>query len=30
MVLEWIRRRDDVLSKELQEFLFSNKPIAHG
>jgi ferritin-like protein len=30
MVLEWIRRRDDVLSKELKEFLFSNKPVAHG
>ena len=30
MVLEWIRRRDDVLSKELKEFLFSNQPITHG
>jgi ferritin-like protein len=30
MVLEWIRRRDAVLSKELKEFLFSDKPIAHG
>lgn len=30
MVLEWIRRRDDVLSEELKEFLFSNKPITHG
>ena len=30
MVLEWIRRRDDVLSKELKEFLFSNRPITHG
>ena len=30
MVLEWIRRRDDVLSKELKEFLFSDKPITHG
>ncbi len=30
MVLEWIRRRDDVLSKELKEILFSNKPITHG
>jgi ferritin-like protein len=30
MVLEWIRRRDDVLSKQLREFLFSNKPITHG
>jgi ferritin-like protein len=30
MVLEWIRRRDEVLSKQLKEFLFSNRPIAHG
>jgi len=30
MVLEWIRRRDEVLSKQLREFLFSNKPITHG
>ena len=30
MVLEWIRRRDAVLSKKLKEFLFSDKPIAHG
>jgi len=30
MVLEWIRRRDDVMSKQLKEFLFSNKPITHG
>ena len=30
MVLEWIRRRDAVLSKELKEFLFSNKPITHA
>ena len=30
MVLEWIRRRDAVLSKELKEFLFSDRPIAHG
>jgi ferritin-like protein len=29
MVLEWIRRRDAVLSKELKEFLFTNRPIAH-
>ena len=29
MVLEWIRRRDTVLSKELKEFLFTDKPIAH-
>jgi len=30
MVLEWIRRHDAVLSKELEEVLFSKKPIAHG
>jgi len=30
MVLEWIRRQDDVLSKQFREFLFSNKPITHG
>ncbi|MDH4259789.1 MAG: ferritin-like domain-containing protein [Gammaproteobacteria bacterium] len=30
MVLEWIRRHDPALSKELKEFLFSNKPITHG
>jgi hypothetical protein len=29
MVLEWIRRQDEVLDKELREFLFSDKPIAH-
>ena len=29
MVLEWIRRRDAVLSKELKEFLFSDRPITH-
>ena len=30
MVLEWIRRRDAVLSKELKKILFSDRPIAHG
>jgi len=29
MVLEWIRRRDAALSKQLKEFLFSTRPIAH-
>lgn len=29
MVLEWIRRRDNVLDKELREYLFTDKPIAH-
>jgi uncharacterized protein len=30
MVLEWIRRHDARLSKELKEYLFSDRPIAHG
>jgi len=30
MVLEWIRRRDPVMDKELKDFLFTGKPIAHG
>jgi uncharacterized protein len=30
MVLEWIRRHDPVLSKEMKEYLFSNGPIAHA
>ncbi len=29
MVLEWIRRRDKVLDKELRDFLFTDKPITH-
>ncbi len=29
MVLEWIRRRDSYLDKELKEFLFTDKPITH-
>lgn len=29
MVLEWIRRRDTVLDKELKNYLFTDKPIAH-
>ena len=29
MVLEWIRRRDPAFSKELKDFLFTSKPIAH-
>ena len=29
MVLEWIRRQDKVLDKELKEFLFTDKPITH-
>ena len=30
MVLEWIRRKDDRFSKELKDYLFTDKPIAHG
>jgi len=30
MVLEWIRRQDQRFSKELKEYLFTAKPIAHG
>ena len=29
MVLEWIRRRDQTLDKELRDFLFTDKPITH-
>ncbi len=29
MVLEWIRRKDARLDKELKDYLFSDKPIAH-
>lgn len=30
MVLEWIRRQDPVMDKELKDVLFTEKPIAHG
>ncbi|MCA1798945.1 MAG: hypothetical protein LC632_05650 [Xanthomonadaceae bacterium] len=30
MVLEWIRRKDPLFSKELKERLFTDGPIAHG
>ena len=30
MVLEWIRRQDPSFDKELREYLFTDKPIAHG
>lgn len=30
MVLEWIRRRDTVLDKELKDYLFTKDAIAHG
>ena len=30
MVLEWIRRRDPSFDSELKDYLFTDKPIAHG
>jgi ferritin-like protein len=29
MVLEWIRRKDSTFSKELKDYLFTHKSIAH-
>ena len=29
MVMEWIRRKDPTFNKELKEYLFTEKPIAH-
>jgi uncharacterized protein len=29
MVLEWIRRKDPALDKELKDYLFTTKSIAH-
>ena len=29
MVLEWIRRNDPSFDKELKDYLFTDKPIAH-
>ena len=29
MVLEWIRRRDPTFEKELRDYMFTDKPIAH-
>ncbi|KQC12311.1 MAG: ferritin [Desulfuromonas sp. SDB] len=29
MVLEWIRRKDPSFSKELKDYLFTEKPISH-
>ena len=29
MVLEWIRRQDPRMDKELKDYLFTDKPIAH-
>ena len=30
MVLEWIRRKDPAFESELRDYLFTEKPIAHG
>ena len=30
MVLEWIRRNDNAFSKELKDYLFTTRQIAHG
>ena len=30
MVLEWIRRNDPAFSRELKDYLFTDKPLAHG
>jgi len=29
MTLEWIRRKDPAMDKELKDYLFTEKPIAH-
>jgi ferritin-like protein len=29
MILEWIRRTDPAFNKELKDYLFTDKPIAH-
>lgn len=29
MMLEWIRRRDDVMDKELKDYLFTKEKIGH-
>ena len=29
MLLEWIRRQDPRFDKELKDYLFTDKPIAH-
>ena len=28
MVLEWIRRQDQIMDKELKDYLFTDKPLA--
>jgi uncharacterized protein len=29
MVLEWIRRRDSAFAKQMKDYLFTDRPIAH-
>jgi hypothetical protein len=29
MLLEWIRRKDPAFSKELKDYLFTDKPLTH-
>jgi len=29
MIMEWIRRKDSAFNKELKDYLFTEKPIAH-
>jgi len=29
MLLEWIRRRDSTFSKELKDYLFTDRPLSH-
>ncbi len=30
MLLEWVRRQDPTFNKELKDYLFTEKPIAHA
>jgi len=30
MLIEWVRRRDHAFSKELKDWLFSDKPFVHN
>ena len=29
MLIEWLRRRDPQFEKELKDYLFTDKPLAH-
>jgi len=29
MIMEWIRRKDTAFKKEMKDYLFTDKPIAH-